>query len=106
MKGISKLVYKMVLLKIKNKNLRTANEILNKYYKTKKTRLRTEELLNIFEANVLRSQKNIVRTGENNMCEKDDRIKGDELYVQCCSNCKQPGHNTRTCQTDSLVSKD
>ena len=96
----------MVLLKVENKNLRMVNEILNKRRKIKKTRLRTKGSFNIFEANTLRSQKGIVKTGESNMCEKDDRTKGDELHVRCCSNCKQPGHNTRTCQTDSLVSKD
>ena len=44
-----------MLLKVENKNLRTVNKILNKYRKVKKTRLRIEELFNIFEANALRS---------------------------------------------------
>ena len=43
----------MVLLKVKNKNLCMANEILNKRRKAKKTRLRAEKSLNISKANIL-----------------------------------------------------
>ena len=47
-----------------------------------------------------------VQAGNSDMCEGSTRTKPDESRVRCCGNCNQLSHNARTCQIDSLSSKE
>ena len=105
-KGISKLAHKMVLLETENKTLHTANELLSKRKKTKKTCVRIERLFNVLEANALQSLKGEIRTEEINMSKNDSRTKEVISHVRRCGKCNQPGHNARTCELESVVSKE
>ena len=40
------------------------------------------------------------------MSKNNSRTKEIILYVQHCGKCNQPGHNTRTCELKSVVSKE
>ena len=105
-KSISTLMYQMILFEIKIKNFHTINEILNKHHKIKKIWLWTERSLNVFEANVLWSQKVFVQAGNSDMCERNACTKPNELCVWHCGNCNQFGHNVWICQIDSSSSKE
>ena len=105
-KGISKLAHKMVLLEAEVKTLRTANEQLSKRRRAKKTRLRAEGSLNASEANAIQVQATVVNTEETNMRENEGRTKEVKLRVRRCGKCNQSGHNARTCEIESIASKE
>ena len=65
-KGITKLEHKMVLLKAKNRRLRTVNKVLNKRQRVKKSQLWLRGLLNIAKAKAIWVEKGIINIkGEN-----------------------------------------
>ena len=47
-----------------------------------------------------------VQAGNGNMYERNIYTKLDESHIQHCGNCSQFGHNARTCQINSLSSKE
>ena len=96
----------MVLFEAENKTLRTANELLSKWRKTKKTRVRIERSFNVSEASALQFLKGEIRTEETNMSKNDSRTKEVILHVWRCGKCNQLGHNARTCELESVVSKE
>lgn len=97
-KGISKLAHKLALVEAECRGLRTANEILSKRRRAKKTQLRLGGSLNTAEAEAIRVEKGVVDAGGENMRQEGARTEGGESRGRRCGNCGKTGHNVRTCQ--------
>ena len=95
-----------MLFEIENKTFHTTNELFNKWKKTKKTHVQIEWLFNVSKASVLQFLKNKIYIKETNMSKNNNYMKEVISHVQCCNKCNQPGHNARTCELESVVSKE
>ena len=96
----------MVLFKIENKTFHTANELLSKQKKTKKTHIWIKQSFNVLETNALQSLKSKICIEEINMSKNDNRMKEVISHIQHCGKCNQSGHNARICELESVVSKE
>ena len=99
-------MHKIVLFEIKNKILHITNELFNKWKKTKKIYIWIEWLFNVLETNVLQFLKSEICIEKTNMSKNNSCMKEIISHVQCCSKCNQPGHNARTCELKSVISKE
>ena len=95
-----------MLFETENKTFCTTNELLNKWKKTKKTCVQIKQLFNISKTNALQSLKGKIRIEKTNMSKNDNCTKKIISHVQHCGKCNQPGHNARTCELKSVVSKE
>ena len=105
-KSIFKLMHKMVLLEIENKIFCMANELLNKWKKTKKTCVWIEWLFNVSKVSALQFLKSEICIEETNMSKNDNYMKEVILHVQCCGKCNQLEHNAWICELESVISKE
>ena len=96
----------MVLLETENKTFYTINELFNKQKKTKKTHVWIKWSFNVSKTNVLQFLKNKICIEEINMSKNNSYTKEIISHVWHCSKCNQPGHNVRTCELESVVSKE
>ena len=95
-----------MLLETENKIFHTINKLLNKQKKTKKTRIRIKQSFNVSKASALQFLKSEIHTEETNMSKNDSRTKEVISHVRRCGKCNQPGHNVRTCELKSVISKE
>ena len=97
-KGITAIIYRLSLLKIENRVLREANKALSKRQRAKKTRVRHKGPLTTEGKQDLEDQQAM----EKQLMQESRRGKGGtgggQRRAPCCSVCKKPGHNTRTCK--------
>ena len=96
----------MVLFETENKIFHMANELFNKWKKTKKTCIWIEWSFNVSKASVLQFLKSEICIKEINMSKNDNCMKEVILHVWCCGKCNQLGHNVWTCELESVVSKE
>ena len=103
---MSKLMHKMMLLEVEKKTFHITNKLFNKRKKTKKTCVQIKWLFNVSETNALQSLKSEICIEETNMSKNNNRTKEVILHVWHCGKCNQLGHNMRTCELESVVSKE
>jgi hypothetical protein len=105
-RGMSKMAHELVLLRGEVRDLRTANEILSKRRRAKKTRLWAGGSLSIQEVEDLIAQKDIDEQLKKETPRTSSRIMGGEQRVRRCGVCGNTGHNVRTCQVAIDASKE
>jgi hypothetical protein len=103
-KGTSKIIHQLVLLKAENQSLRQANEVLSKRRRAKKTRLRQGGSLSQQEAEDLQDDKDVGRQVEQEIKASSGRKPREETRARRCGNCGETGYNTRTCEIIEEVS--
>ena len=96
----------MVLFETENKTFHTTNELLNKLKKIKKTCVQIKQSFNISKTNALQSLKNEIHIEEINMSKNNNHTKEIISHVRRCNKYNQFGHNARTCELKSVVSKE
>ncbi|KZL63983.1 transposase [Colletotrichum tofieldiae] len=104
--GISKLAYRLALLKAKNHRLHTANKVLSKRQRAKKNQLRLRGLLNAAKAEAIQVEKGIVNAKGKNIPQGGTRAEVGESSGRRCSNCGKTGHNVQTYQVVWETSKE
>jgi hypothetical protein len=93
-------MHRLTLLEAKNATLRTANKVLSKRRRARKTRIRQGGSLNFRDAQDLIDQGDMDRQIERETREKSSRRKRVETRERRCGRCGNPGHNARTYQED------
>ena len=97
-KGATAMIHRMSLLETENRVLREANEALSKRRRAKKTRVQHAGPLTAQGKQDLEDQQAI----EKQLMQENQRggggAKGARTRAPCCSICKKPGHNARTCK--------
>ena len=88
----------MILLYEKVRTFRKINKVLIKRRKTKKIRIRTEDVLTIENVHSLIKQKEIVRPQLSKRSMKESVIQTGSSSVRHCERCDKMNHNIRTCQ--------
>ena len=94
------------MLKAENQSLRQANEALSKRQKAKKTRLWQGGSLSQQEAEDLQDDRDVRQQVEQEMKASGGRKPREETRAQRCSNCRETGHNARTCEIIEEVSRE
>ena len=105
-KSTTRVMYKMALIEQEILDLRTANELLSKHRRAKKTHLRLGGSLSQQEAEQIQEERGLVAEGDSNTCSGRGHTEGAEPRVQYCKNCSKTGHNIRTCQIVWEISED
>ena len=105
-RGMSKMAHKLVLLEAELKDVRTANEVLSKRRRAKKTRLRQGGSLSFQEAEDLVAAEEVNTQINAEVKHNKSRTKEGDLRIQRCKNCGNPGHNVRTCKEDITISEE
>lgn len=105
-RGMSKMAHKLVLLEAELKDVRTANEVLSKRRKAKKTRLRQGGSLSFQEAEDIIAIEEVNTQIRAEVKGNNSRTKEGDLRIRRCGNCGNPGHNSRTCQEDITISEE
>ncbi|OAQ57496.2 hypothetical protein VFPPC_11828 [Pochonia chlamydosporia 170] len=104
-RGTCRMMHKMAPLKAEVEQLRTANALLSKQRRAKKTHLRQGCMI-IAEGQSLRGQND----AEEQMRQEDRLKRGrkplDERQGRRCGTCGKTGHNARTCQIDVETSNE
>jgi len=96
-KGLEAITHLVTLLIAKNHNLQKANKALSKHRRAKKTRVHQGGALTIEDAYNLLAQKEAEKQVERNRRKNGGSDGEGPATIQRCSNCGEPGHNTRTC---------
>ncbi|EDO00461.1 hypothetical protein SS1G_14331 [Sclerotinia sclerotiorum 1980 UF-70] len=101
-KGTERLTHEVTLLNAENRMLRRANEALSKRRRAKKIQLRNGGVLTGQEAEDILSQQEV-----DNQIQRDERQNGgnsnrESSTSRCCSKCGKTGHNSRTCQNNTI----
>ena len=99
-------MHQLVLLKAENQNLRQANEALSKRQRAKKTRLQQRGLLSQQEAQDLQDDRDIRQQVEQEMKAWSGQKPREESRARRCGNCRETGHNARTCEIIEEVSEE
>lgn len=105
-RGMSKMAHKLVLLEAELQDVRTANEVLSKRRRAKKTRLRQGESLSFQEAEDLAAAEEVNTQINTEVKDNMSRTKEGDLRLRRCGNCGNSGHNARTCKKDISISKE
>jgi len=93
----------MTLLSAEVRTLRAANEALSKRRRAKKARVRQGDALTVEDAQDIIAQKEVdeqVRRDEHSS--RVARNKGQQGFRRCGA-CGESGHNSRTCQEDTII---
>ncbi|KAK1837520.1 transposase [Colletotrichum chrysophilum] len=96
--SISKLAHKLALIKAKCRRLHTANKILSKHQRAKKTQLRLRGSLNTAKAKAIQVEKGVINARSENIRQEGAHTEGGESRRRRCSNCGKTRHNVRTYQ--------
>jgi hypothetical protein len=96
------MAHELVLMRAELKDLRTANKVLSKRQRAKKTRLQAGGSLSIQEAEDLIAEKDVGEQLKVETSRSSRRAKGARL----CSVCSMAGHNARTCQVVVVTSEE
>jgi hypothetical protein len=97
-KGATAIMHQVALLRAEVRDLRTANEVLSKRRRAKKSRVRLGGSLTIQDGIDLLDQKDVDK-----QLRGEDRRSGGQggqarTKTPRCGNCGKPGHNIRTCR--------
>ena len=103
-KGTTTIMYQMVLMKDRIRNLEEANHTLSKRRREKKTRIREGGSLTVRDAQDVIDQRDIDQQLEQERRTSGGRKKWGEPSQRRCGTCGKPGHNARTCQKDEEIS--
>ena len=108
-KGTTAVMHQVALLQSEVSSLRKANEALSKRRRAKKTRVQLGGSLTVQDAQDLLDQRAVGKGGVQETQPDGSGTGGARTNVRCCSRCRKPGHNARTCQegaeaTDTAVS--
>jgi hypothetical protein len=108
-KGTTAVMHHVALLQSEVSTLRKANEALSKRRRAKKTRVQLGGSLTVQDAQDLLGQKAVGEKVVQDIQPDGPGAGGCSAKVRCCSTCRKPGHNARTCQegaeaTDTAVS--
>ena len=98
------MAHELVLVRAELKDLRTANEVLSKRRRAKKTRVCLGGSLTVGDAHDLLAQKEVQEQMERETRENGGRRTRTETAPRRCGKCGKPGHNARTCQEDAEMS--
>ena len=88
----------MTLLHKKIRILRKTNQILVKYQRTKKTRIRTRDTLTVKDVHNLIKQKEIVRQQSSKRSVKEDIVRDRSSGLRHYGRCDKTNYNVRICQ--------
>ena len=88
------------------KDLRTANEVLSKRRRAKKTRLEAGGSLSMREAKELIAEKDVSEQLKDETSRSSSRAEGAQVRARHCSVCGVAGHNARTCQVLVVTSEE
>jgi hypothetical protein len=99
----------VALLQLEVSSLRKANEVLSKRWRAKKTRVQLGGSLTIQDVQDLLDQRAIGKGVVQETQPDSSGTGGACTTVRCCSICRKPSYNARTCQegaeaTDTAVS--
>ncbi len=81
-----------------------ANRTINKRRKAKKTQIQQRGVFNVQNANTLLNVREMDMQLKKEMCTNGRSQGGGRTTVRCCSNCSEPGHNTRIYKKDEEIS--
>ena len=95
----------MTLLYKKIRIFRKINQILIKYRKTKKTRIRTRNVLIIKNVHSLIKQKEIVRQQLSKRLVKENVVQTESSDVRRCKRYDKTNYNVRICQEIKEISE-
>ncbi|KFY98687.1 hypothetical protein V500_01573 [Pseudogymnoascus sp. VKM F-4518 (FW-2643)] len=99
-------MHHLALLKAENQDLRQANEVLSKRRRAKKTRLQQGGSLSQQEAQDLQDERDVIQQVEQETKARSGRKPREETHARRCGNCRETGHNMRTCGIIEEVSED
>jgi hypothetical protein len=105
-KSTTRVIYKIALIEQEILDFCTANKLLSKHRRAKKTYLRLGGLLLQQEAEQIQEEKGLVAEGNSNIYSSRGYTEGAELYIQHCKNCSKTGYNIQTCQIVWEISED
>jgi hypothetical protein len=105
-RGMSKMAHELVLMRAELKDLRTANKVLSKRQRAKKTRLQAGGSLSIQEAEDLIAEKDVGEQLKVEASRSSRRAQGAQVRARLCSVCSMAGHNARTCQVVVVTSEE
>ena len=97
-KGATAMMHQMALLRTEVHILQEANEALSKRRRAKKTRVQHGGSLTAQEKQDLEDQQAMERQLMQESRRGRGRAGGARTRAPCCSICKKPGHNARTCK--------
>ena len=97
-KGTMQVIYEMMLLKTRVKELKSANEALNKRWRAKKSRIKAGGPLNIYDAIDIITEKDVQEQLIEEIRISGSRPKRAPAGPRHCSTCGKIGYNARTCQ--------
>jgi hypothetical protein len=103
---MSKMAYKLVLLEAELKDIQTANKVLSKRRRAKKTRLQQGGSLSFQEAEDLVAVEEVNTQINAEVKDNKSRTKEGHLHLRCCRNCGNPSYNARTCKEDITISEE
>lgn len=108
-KGTVAVMHQLAFLRTEVSSLRKANEALSKRRRAKKTRIQLGGSITVQDAQDVLAQGTVSGIVGQEMQQDSSSIGGARTKVRCCSKCRKPGHNARTCQkateaSDSAVS--
>jgi len=108
-KGTAATMHQVALLRTEVSLLRKANEALSKRRRAKKTRVQLGGSITVQEVQDLLAQGAVGGEVVQEMQQDGGAARGACTKVRCCSVCRKPGHNARTCKkatesSDSAVS--
>ncbi len=93
-------MYEMVLLKARIKELEAANVALSKRQRAKKSRIRAGGPLNLYDATDLLDNKDVQEQLAEEIRVRGGRTRRAAGGPRRCGTCGKTGHNARTCQED------
>jgi len=105
-KGSLAVMHELALLRVQVRGLQTANDMLSKRRKARKTRLRKGRSLSVQEAQDLNDEIEIGEQIDEEMRGNRGRVQRNETHGRRCGNCGKTGHNIRTCQKDEEMSEE
>ena len=94
------MIHRMSLLETENRVLWEANEALSKRQRAKKARVQHAGSLTAQGKQDLEDQQAIEKQLNEESRRGRGRVAGARTRAPCCSICKKPGHNARTCKED------
>ena len=97
-KGTTAMIHQMALLRTENQVLWEANKALSKRQRAKKTRVQHRGSLTTQGKQDLEDQQAIEKQLMQESRQGRGRAGGARTRAPCCSVCKKPGHNARTCK--------
>ena len=98
LKGAAIIAHKLVLAQKEIAELRAANEAATRRKSYKRKRVQAEGTLTVMDGARLAALKDFGARSDGRKPKKRVRAEGGEPSQRRCTQCKETGHNARTCQ--------